>query len=142
MAVPRRTIDPYLLDFDLKFVHCPISASLRVLGKKWTLLILRDVGFRRIDRFNRLLESVKGITPRMLSMRIRELEKEGFIERAESNRSPMFVRWRLTKKGKGTYPILLSLLSFGTSWYAEEVLEDGKARTIKELFPDVPRVVV
>ncbi|HZY46638.1 MAG TPA: helix-turn-helix domain-containing protein, partial [Candidatus Bathyarchaeia archaeon] len=59
----------------VKFAHCPIKTSLGILGKKWTMLLLRDIGFRHIDRFNRLLESIPGITPRVLSMRLKELEE-------------------------------------------------------------------
>jgi hypothetical protein len=45
----------------------------------------------RIDRFNRLLESIKGITPRVLSMRLKELGKEGYIECFEK-KSPQFIK--------------------------------------------------
>jgi DNA-binding HxlR family transcriptional regulator len=57
------------------FIKCPIKTSLGVLGKKWTMLIIRDIGVYKITRFNRLLESIEGITPRVLSMRLKELEK-------------------------------------------------------------------
>jgi DNA-binding HxlR family transcriptional regulator len=80
----------------VKFIACPIMTSLGILGKKWTILILQDIGFLRIYRFNRLLESITGLTPRILSVRLKQLEKEGFIERIEEKRSPIAVRWRLT----------------------------------------------
>jgi DNA-binding HxlR family transcriptional regulator len=51
-----------------------------VLGKKWTILIIRDIGVRKISRFNRILKSIPGLTPRVLSMRLKELEMEGLIE--------------------------------------------------------------
>ena len=63
----------------VKFVNCPIRTSLGILGKKWTILIIRDIGVRKINRFNRILESIPGLTPRVLSMRLQELEKEGLI---------------------------------------------------------------
>jgi DNA-binding HxlR family transcriptional regulator len=130
--------DPDFIDLSAKFVHCPIQASLRILGKKWTLLILRDIGFRKIERFNRLLESVGGITARMLSMRLKELERTGFIECVENRRSPMIVRWTLTRKGRDTLPIMLSLLSFGSKWYPEAAFGDGKSRTrLNQIFTPV-----
>jgi DNA-binding HxlR family transcriptional regulator len=67
----------------VRFINCPIKTSLGVLGKKWTIMIIRDIGFLKINRFNRLLESIQGLTPRVLSMRLKELEKEGFIECTE-----------------------------------------------------------
>jgi len=118
-----------IVELQLRFVYCPIQTTLQVLGKKWTLLILRDIGFRKIDRFNRLLETVSGITPRVLSMRIKELERAGYIKCIRNNRSPMVVQWALTRKGRDTLPILLKLLSFGSKWYPEFVFEDSKART-------------
>jgi DNA-binding HxlR family transcriptional regulator len=96
----------------VKFVNCPIRTSLGILGKKWTILIIRDSGVRKINRFNRILESIPGFTPRVLSMRLKELEKEGLIECIEKKKSPvpMMVLWRLTDKGKDTLPILMQML--------------------------------
>jgi DNA-binding HxlR family transcriptional regulator len=42
----------------VSFIKCPIKTSLGVRGKKWTILIIRDIGFRKIERFNRILESI------------------------------------------------------------------------------------
>ncbi len=119
----------------MKFAQCPIqTVTLGVLGRKWTGLILRDIGFRKIDRFNRLLESIPGLTPRVLSMRLKELDEEGIIERIETHNSPMVVRWGLTEKGRDTLPILMRLIAFGSKWYPEVVFEDKTPRTLNELF--------
>jgi DNA-binding HxlR family transcriptional regulator len=123
----------------MSFMKCPIKTSLGVLGKKWTMLIIRDIGVYKITRFNRLLESIKGITPRVLSMRLKELQKKGYIERAEERSSPMIVQWRLTEKGKDTLPILMQLVAFGSKWYSNVVFEDKKPRKLTEIFPN-PRV--
>ena len=119
----------------IKFVQCPIKTSLGVLGKKWTLLILRDIGFLKIIRFNRILESIPGLTPRVLSMRLRELEDEGFIECVGGKRQPTMVVWRLTEKGRDTMPILIQLTAFGSKWYSDVVFEDKRPRTVNEIFP-------
>lgn len=120
------------------FAECPIQTTLGVLGKKWTMLILRDIGFRKIDRFNRLLESIPGLTPRVLSMRLKELETEGYIHCVENQDSPMVVRWALTEMGTDTLPILLRFIAFGSKWHAERVFEDKTPRTLPELFkPEV-----
>jgi DNA-binding HxlR family transcriptional regulator len=118
----------------VNFAQCPIRASLGVLGKKWTLLVLRDIGILGIDRFNRILDSLPGLTPRVLSMRLRELEKEGFIECIEKEKSPMVVRWTLTEKGKDILPILLQYTAFGSKWHADMVFEDRIPRRPDELF--------
>lgn len=119
----------------VRFVKCPIRTTLGVLGKKWTILIIRDMGFRRIVRFNRLLESISGLTPRVLSMRLKELEEEDFIECVEESRSPSMVIWKLTEKGMDTLPILMQLTAFGSKWYSDVVFEDKVPRKLKEIFP-------
>src|ERR687895_1925395 len=120
---------------EVKFAQCPIKTTLGVLGKKWTMLIIRDIGILGVDRFNRLLDSIPGLTPRVLSMRLKELEKEGFIECAEEKKSPMMVLWRLTEKGKDTLPILMQLVAFGSKWYSDVVFEDKRPRNLNEIFP-------
>ena len=128
-------VDDVLLP-KINFIKCPIKTSLGVLGKKWTILILRDIGFRKINRFNRILESIPGLTPRVLSMRLRELEKEGFIECKQEKRiSTIIVIWNLTEKGKDTLPILLMISAFSFKWYSEFIFEDKKPRKLKEVFP-------
>jgi DNA-binding HxlR family transcriptional regulator len=121
----------------VNFVKCPIKTSLGVLGKKWTILIIRDIGFRKIERFNRLLKSIPGLTPRVLSMRLKELEKEGLIKCTHEKRMPVMVLWSLTEKGKDTLPILLMLTAFSSKWYAEFIFEDKKPRKLNELFPQL-----
>ena len=118
----------------VNFAQCPIRASLGILGKKWTLLVLRDIGILGIDRFNRILDALPGLTPRVLSMRLRELKKEGFIKCIEEEKSPMVVRWALTEKGRDILPILLYYTAFGSKWHADIVFEDRTPRKLNELF--------
>jgi DNA-binding HxlR family transcriptional regulator len=132
----KRAIEDGSLIPAVEFKSCPIRVSLGVLGKKWTLLILRDIAFLRIDRFNQIRRSVPGLTARVLIMRLRELEESGLIEPVTMQDKPKLVRWVLTEKGKDTVPILLSLISFGAKWYSDLVFEDKRARTVDELFPE------
>jgi len=118
----------------VKIVNCPIKTSLGVLGKKWTMLIIRDIGFLKIKRFNRILESIPGLTPRVLSMRLKELEREGIIECKEVRRDQVIILWSLTEKGEDILPILLMLTAFGSKWYSEFVFEDKKPRRLDEVF--------
>jgi DNA-binding HxlR family transcriptional regulator len=117
----------------VSFVKCPIYLAAGILGKKWTMLILRDIGMRKIQRFNRLLEHIPGITPRVLSQRLKELEEEGFIECVE-RRGPKLVRWDLTEKGVDTLPILMSFIAFGSKWYADSAFQDKKPRTLRQIY--------
>src|ERR1044072_719192 len=118
----------------VKIINCPIKTSLGVLGKKSTMLIIRDIGFLKIKRFNRILESIPGLTPRVLSMRLKELEREGIIKCTEVRNDQVIVLWSLTEKGEDILPILLLLTAFGSKWYSEFVFEDKKPRRLDEVF--------
>lgn len=126
----------------VRFAECPIHATLGVLGRKWTTLILRDIGFKDINRFNRLLESIVGLTPRVLSMRLKELEEAGYIRRVEEQESPPVVRWGLTDKGIDILPVLMGLIAFGSKWHSRQVFDDGQPRVLSELFsPETLQIV-
>jgi DNA-binding HxlR family transcriptional regulator len=127
---------------NVEFAQCPIRTSLGVLGKKWAMLLLRDIGILGVDRFNRLLDSLPGLTPRVLSMRLKELEKDGYIQCVEKGKSPMIVRWGVTEKGRDIIPILLQFTAFGSKWHADAVFKDKKPRNPDELFqPNAMKIV-
>src|SRR5918992_1216138 len=135
------TMSQWLLP-KVKFAQCPIKSSLGVFGKKWAMLVLRDIGILGVDRFNLLLDSIAGLTPRVLSMRLKELQKEGFIECIEKAKSPTIVRWTLTEKGRDALPILLQFTAFGSKWHADVVFEDKIPRRPDELFqPEAMKIM-
>jgi DNA-binding HxlR family transcriptional regulator len=121
----------------IMFKNCPIRTSLGVLGKKWTLLILRDIALLKIDRFNQIQRSIPGLTPRVLVLRLRELERAGLIRPVVIQNKPRLVRWELTRMGRDIIPTLMSLISFGAKWYADVVFADGKKHSMEELFPQI-----
>ncbi len=124
-----------LLTPAVPIVACPIATSLGVLGRKWTILILRDMAMMKKERFSEILKSTPGLTPRVLSNRLRELEREGMIERVERRKGPNFVRWTLTEKGDDTIPILMRFAAFGSKWYADTVFEDKTPKRLREIYP-------
>jgi DNA-binding HxlR family transcriptional regulator len=119
----------------VSIANCPISTSLGVLGRKWTILILRDMTMMKKERFSEILKSTPGLTPRVLSNRLRELEQEGMIERVEKRKGPNLVRWMVTEKGNDTIPILMRFAAFGSKWYAEEVFDDKTPKRLREIYP-------
>lgn len=116
----------------VSFANCPVEASLGVLGRKWALLILRNIALFRATRFNEMLRVTPGMTKRVLAMRLNELEREGFIVRSE--RSLKFTRWALTEKGADVLPVLMTLVQFGAKWHAERVFSDQKVRPLIGIF--------
>ena len=101
------------------FAARPIKPDLGVLGRKWALLILADIGLRQVDRFSGLLRSNPTLNSRILSRRLRELEEAGMIRRIEKERAPGPVRWAMTEKGIDILPAIIRLIAFGARWHAE-----------------------
>jgi DNA-binding HxlR family transcriptional regulator len=132
MLRPGVTSKP--IRFKVSFESCPVEASLGVLGRKWALLVLRDVGLFHAQRFNEILRATPGLTKRTLSLRLHELEREGFIYRAEND--PKYVRWELTQKGRDVLPVLMTLVQFGAKWHAERVFADKRSRPLTEIFDE------
>jgi len=124
------------------FKNCPIRTSLGVLGKKWSLLILRDIGLLKIQRFNQIKRSLPGLTSRVLQLRLEELSDNGLIRPVLVQEKPKLISWELTQKGKDTIPILMSIISYGSKWYPEIVYDDDLPRSLKDLFPNMPKMLI
>lgn len=84
----------------------PLGAQMGVLGKKWTLLILRDVAFQPRLSFSQILNAHSRISRRVLSMRLRELQHEGYLLRYTSEANPRRTSYVLSDKGQDAVPIL------------------------------------
>ncbi len=111
--------------------QCPVGMDLAALGKKWTFHILRDIGVLQIDRFNQIIRSLPGLTPRVLIMRLNELEKSALIRPVIVRERPRLVRWVLTEKGKDTLPILEGYSSFVSKWYPNASLRNHRPQIVK-----------
>lgn len=121
----------------VEFADCPLTASLGLLGKKWTILIIRDIGIYGRDRFNLLLKSIPGIPSKVLATRLKQLEQEGFIEKfVEKSVPPKIIRWSLTEKGLDAVRIGMMIGAFGSRWHADVVFDDKKPRRMHELLND------
>ena len=121
---------------NVPFAFCPIRASLGVLGRKWTLLVLRDIAFFGKVRFSQIMRNNPGLTPRVLSMRLRELEEEGFIRGEPNAADRREVAYRLTRQGLDVMPILTSFIQFGIRYHADRVFEDGRPRRLDQVYPE------
>ncbi len=93
---------------------CPVSKIIDVLGRKWALLILRQLNEKR--RFNELQKLVGNISPRTLAKRLKELEKEKLIEKKYFNEIPPRVEYNLTESGKDLIVCFKSLNNWVKKW--------------------------
>jgi DNA-binding HxlR family transcriptional regulator len=82
---------------------------------KWTLLVIRDLAEGR-SRFCELERSLRGISPRTLSLRLRALEEEGIVERQTFPEVPPRVEYALTEKGRALVPLIEDMRAYGLKW--------------------------
>jgi DNA-binding HxlR family transcriptional regulator len=111
---------------------CPVETTFKIIGKRWTVLIIREI-LRGNTQFNRFLENIKGISPKVLTERLRELERFGMIRRRIVSEYPIKVEYSLTEMGKGLEPVLLSAASFSMEYMSKAVFKDGIPRTANQL---------
>lgn len=107
----------------------PIRESVKALGAKWTLLILRDISFLKLERFGQIMRNNPGLTPRVLSRRLRNMQQEGLVEK---NVRKDAVTYHLTPRGEDAVFVLLAFLRYGTKHRPRTV--DGRASSVSELF--------
>ena len=95
---------------------CPhFHAAVELIGKRWSGAILSTLASGRC-RFVELNECVPGMSDRLLSQRLRELEAEGLVERHVEAGSPVRVTYSLTEKGRDLTPALRELREWGRRW--------------------------
>src|SRR5579863_1199614 len=84
----------------------PLGTRIGVLGKKWTLLIIRQVAAEERPSFSQLLRAHHRLSRRILSMRLKELQREGYLEKLVSDANPRRTAYLLTDKGRDALPLL------------------------------------
>lgn len=95
-----------------EYPECPVETTLSVIGEKWKVLIIRDL-MTGTKRFNELKKSLTGITQKMLTQQLRELEKDGLIIRKVYPVVPPKVEYSLSELGKTLIPVINSLKDWG-----------------------------
>jgi len=89
----------------------PLSIRIGVLGKKWSLLILRQVANDERASFSVLLQSHHRLSRRILSLRLKELQVEGYLEKIISHANSRRTSYILTEKGRDALPLLQAFSS-------------------------------
>lgn len=112
--------------------RCPVDNTFKLIGKKFTILILRNMMSTQ-TRFNQFIDSIQGINPKTLSVRLKEMEKNGLIHRKIYHETPIRIEYYLTEKGKALKSILDQMAAFSTQYCANDIYKDGKPRTLKQL---------
>ena len=94
---------------------CPIETTLKMLGCKWKVLIIREL-LDGTKRFGELKKSVVGITQKVLTSKLREMEELGLLERKIYPQIPPKVEYTLTDIGYSLRPVLESLKCWGKDY--------------------------
>lgn len=113
---------------------CPIDNTFKIIGKKFTIHIIRNMAMHGQSRFNQMLDSIEDANPKTLSARLKEMEKTGLITRKVYDEVPIRVEYNLTRKGKDLQGILDQMAAFSMKHYPKKIFKDGKQRNYKQVF--------
>ncbi len=95
-------------------IICPVEKTLEIIGGSWKVRILNEL-FTGNKRFNELKKCVNGITQKMLTQQLRDLESQGIINRTVYAVVPPKVEYSLTDLGMSLKPILDAIHEWGKS---------------------------
>lgn len=93
---------------------CALAAALEVIGERWSLLALRELGYG-VHRFSRIA-GYTGAPRDILTDRLRKLEASGIAERRLYHEHPPRYEYHLTQAGHELFPAMISLLAWGDRW--------------------------
>jgi DNA-binding HxlR family transcriptional regulator len=93
----------------------PFQRAIELIGKRWTGAVVKAL-IPGPARFNQLLAGIPGISDRVLTERLRELESEGIVERLVDPGPPVRESYRLTARGHALEPVLAAVSQWADSW--------------------------
>jgi DNA-binding HxlR family transcriptional regulator len=93
---------------------CSIAAALEIVGEKWALPALREMGYG-VHRFAQIV-GYTGAPRDVLTDRLRKLEAAGIVERRLYNEHPPRYEYHLTQAGRELFPVMVGLMTWGAKW--------------------------
>ena len=91
---------------------CPLKGIIDIISKKWALLIINTLGNHEKLRFNQIMETLQGISPKTLSDTLKNLQTEGLIKRESFAEIPPRVEYSLTNDGADLRKYIIPLLKW------------------------------
>lgn len=98
---------------------CTVYSTVDIVSKKWSLLIILSIhrSMNSSKRYNEIKKDLNNITPKILSLRLKELEMEGVIKRnIDNSHIPIKVYYSLTNSGKDLIKIIQDIKQWGLKW--------------------------
>ena len=119
-----------------KIYNIGVEATLEVIGGKWKPVILCHLNHHGKIRTNEFRRLIPGISQKMLTSQLRELEQAGLINRKVFNQVPPKVEYSLTPYGQGMEPILNMLCTWGEK-HVELLQDKGEDVLLKQRDDDI-----
>ena len=98
---------------------CPVEITMSLIGEKWKVLIIRDL-LTGTKRFGELKKSVTGITQKVLTNNLRQMEASGLVNRKVYAEVPPRVEYSLTETGFSLKSVLDSMVVWGNGYRAKQ----------------------
>ncbi len=115
-SVPRAKIYP----------KCPVEQTLDVVGGRWKSILLFHLLTNPVLRFGELRRRIPAATQRMLTLQLRELERDGCVERKVYSEVPPRVEYSVTEFGRTLEPVVMALCRWGME-HARELTAERPA---------------
>src|ERR1700693_2259413 len=93
-------------------IQCPAEFTLSRIGGRWKIPILFHL-FQGVQRFSELRQALSGVTQKMLTQQLREMERDGLIQRQIYPQVPPKVEYSLTALGRSLKPVVDSMCHWG-----------------------------
>lgn len=106
--------------------QCEIELTLEILSGKWKALIIWNLHLHDTIRYNEFRRLIPGITQKMLSQQLKELERYDIVSRTVHNTVPPTVEYSLSESGKSLIPIMQSMDVWGKKYVRKWNREDKK----------------
>ena len=100
---------------------CEVESTLKVIGGRWKVLIIREL-MTGVKRFGELQRSLSGITQKMLTQQLREMEADSLIHRHVYAEIPPKVEYSLTPLGESLKPILEAMHEWAINNFGADIL--------------------
>lgn len=115
---------------------CPVETTLTMISDKWKVLILRDL-LTGTKRFGELKKSLTGVSQKVLTSQLREMEENGLVERKAYPEVPPRVEYSLTPLGRSLQPIMDAMRVWGEQVQTTECVTARRAAAVPAAAPGI-----
>lgn len=105
---------------DVLAPFCPAyTQAIEIIGRRWTGAVVRAL-LAGSTRFSEILAAVPGLSDRLLSERLKELENEGIVQRAVTPSTPVRIEYSLTEKGRALAAVVREVATWADTWQKKD----------------------